>query len=163
MAAFAYQPHQAAEDLGVSPATLRRWSLEFSDYLGPRCRGGAVGSDGRGLHRVYYNSDLAVLHRVKVAMAEGLGFAATRERLNSEPTEALSSTSSALVSASAIANEETLAAFVRGAVEAVAAAKDETIVELRGRLVERDERIAALTAERDTAVAGRPRHWWSRG
>lgn len=50
-------PQQTAESLKVSTQTLRRWSVQFAEFLGPDA------TPGRGRRRMYSIDDLAVLRR----------------------------------------------------------------------------------------------------
>lgn len=50
-------PHQTAEALRVSAQTLRRWSVQFSEFLSQDAK------PGRGRRRMYTVDDLALLRR----------------------------------------------------------------------------------------------------
>ncbi len=87
-----YQPPQAvARELDVSPATLRRWSDEFADYLSR----GADSAQGRS-HRRYSDQDMATLTVIKELMNNGMTYEQVRQQLahhqmrSTEPTAPLS-------------------------------------------------------------------------
>ncbi|MGC8838064.1 MAG: MerR family transcriptional regulator [Anaerolineae bacterium] len=69
---------EAAKALGVSGATLRRWSRRFAPFLSPEARGGE-----EGLHRRYTEADLQVLEMVKGLLAQGYTYAQVERRLAS--------------------------------------------------------------------------------
>ena len=91
------RPSEAADQLGVSGATLRRWSNRFSAFLDLADQGGESGS-----HRRYSAGDLAVLGRVKdwleqgwtyeqvnAALLAGDGVESTIQTPSQEPDEAV--------------------------------------------------------------------------
>ena len=83
---MAYPPREVTAKLGISPATLRRWAVEFRDLLS----GDAAQSllpGGAPLHRSYSEHDLYTLARVKELRGQGLGYDAIRERLSEEVSE----------------------------------------------------------------------------
>lgn len=87
---MAYPPREVTGKLGISPATLRRWAVEFRDVLS----GDAAQSllpGGAPLHRSYSDQDLRLLARVKELRGQGLGYDAIRERLSGEVSEAAQS------------------------------------------------------------------------
>lgn len=61
-------PKQAAELLGVSVPTVRRWANQFASSLSE----GA--SPGRGRHRHYTEEDIEVLAKAKELLASGLTY-----------------------------------------------------------------------------------------
>lgn len=71
-----WAPQAMARELDISPATLRRWSDEFSGYLSPEAN-----SDQGRSHRRYSNSDLEVLFDVKELMSNGLTYEQARQQL----------------------------------------------------------------------------------
>jgi DNA-binding transcriptional MerR regulator len=79
-----YLPPQAvAKELGISPATLRRWSDEFADYLSRR-----VDTDKGKSHRRYTNLDMAALITIKELMNGGMTYEQVRQQLASRTTTA---------------------------------------------------------------------------
>lgn len=62
--------------LGVSPATLRRWSRRFEEYLQAR----DVGADGS--HRRYTDHDLDTLSEIKTLLEQGWTYNQVAERLS---------------------------------------------------------------------------------
>ena len=61
-------PKQAAELLGISVPTLRRWSKQFTSFLSPGAR------PGKGKHRSYTQGDMAVMARAKGLLEAGLTY-----------------------------------------------------------------------------------------
>jgi DNA-binding transcriptional MerR regulator len=74
-------PHVVATKLDISPATLRRWSDEFKEFLSDEASGNAERS-----HRRYQNGDLETLFAVKDLMNEGLTYEQVREKLVNRPS-----------------------------------------------------------------------------
>ncbi|GIK40629.1 MAG: MerR family transcriptional regulator [Chloroflexi bacterium] len=73
-------PQAVARELDVSPATLRRWSDEFADYLSQ----GADSAQGRS-HRRYSEQDIATLTLVKELMNNGMTYEQVRQQLAQQP------------------------------------------------------------------------------
>ena len=71
-----YPPQVVARELDISPATLRRWSDEFADYLS----GEATSANGRS-HRRYTDSDRITLMTIKDLMNNGLTYEQVRQQL----------------------------------------------------------------------------------
>ncbi len=68
------KPGEAAQQLDVSPSTLRRWSAHFARFLGDHA-GEALTSEGGGFgHRRYTPADVAVLRMVRDLLAEGRSY-----------------------------------------------------------------------------------------
>lgn len=67
-----------ADALGVSPATLRRWSQRFEPYLQAR----GMGSDGS--HRRYTAGDLETLRTVKTLLEAGWTYDQVAQRLDQD-------------------------------------------------------------------------------
>jgi DNA-binding transcriptional MerR regulator len=76
-------PRVTARELGVSPATLRRWSEEFKEFLSDE----ATAVHGRS-HRRYRDTDLTVLEQVKEFLNNGLTYEQVRQKFN-EPTNVI--------------------------------------------------------------------------
>lgn len=74
-------PNEVANQLQISPSTLRRWSNEFADYLSDAA--GRVQPDGgRGAHRRYSDEDLETLMTIKGLLAETLTYIQVGRRLD---------------------------------------------------------------------------------
>jgi DNA-binding transcriptional MerR regulator len=72
-----HAPQTVAGELEVSPATLRRWSQKFSDYLSSE-----ASSSGRGRsHRRYTDGDLTILRIIKELMNNGLTYEQVNQQL----------------------------------------------------------------------------------
>ena len=157
-----YRPREMVRLLGVSPATLRSWSSAFADHLSARAGGGVVTTEGRGTHRTYNDDDVLTLRHAKALLAAGGDFAEARNRLH-EPWTPIESPADALIAgqsdrlsfslairtfqdqftAVVLAKDEVLAAK-----EQTITAQTEAIIELRGRLQERDAKIAMMGRSR---------------
>ena len=77
-------PQLVATELDISPATLRRWSDEFADYLSS----GAGVTPGR-THRRYLDSDVETLLIIKDLMSDGMTYEQVRQTLNERATVAV--------------------------------------------------------------------------
>lgn len=73
-------PQAVAKELDVSPATLRRWSDEFADYLSQS----AASDQGRS-HRRYSEQDIVTLTMVKELMNNGMTYEQVRQQLAHQP------------------------------------------------------------------------------
>lgn len=69
-------PQDVARELEISPATLRRWSDEFADFLSS----GADSAKGKS-HRRYTEGDIATLAVIKELMSNGLTYDQVRQQL----------------------------------------------------------------------------------
>jgi DNA-binding transcriptional MerR regulator len=74
-------PSEVANQLQVSPSTLRRWSSEFADYLSDAAGRPDSDPDGGTSHRRYTDSDLETLMTIKGLLAEGLAYVQVGKRL----------------------------------------------------------------------------------
>ncbi|MEZ4769892.1 MAG: helix-turn-helix domain-containing protein [Caldilineales bacterium] len=74
-----YRPAEVAQLLGISAATLRRWSNRFADFLVLN-EGGSEG----GSHRRYTSEDVAVLQRVQELLDQGLTYEQVTDQLVQE-------------------------------------------------------------------------------
>jgi len=72
-------PGEVASRLGVSTATLRRWSRRFAEYLSDTAQAGE--EEEFGSHRRYTDADLEVLASIKGLLAEGYTYAQAGRRL----------------------------------------------------------------------------------
>jgi len=86
-----YWPNEVANQLQISPSTLRRWSGEFADYLSGAA-GRPLGDDeDKASHRRYTEQDLETLTTIKGLLAEGLTYIQVGQRLEAlhvRPSEA---------------------------------------------------------------------------
>lgn len=65
-----YRPKEVTERLGVSSATLRRWSDTFTDFLSPTA-GKSITETGGPAQRRYNDQDVIVLATVKRLLDDG--------------------------------------------------------------------------------------------
>ena len=72
-----HAPKAVAGELEVSPATLRRWSQKFSDYLSPEANSSGPGRS----HRRYTDDDLAILRIIKEFMNNGMTYEQVHQQL----------------------------------------------------------------------------------
>lgn len=77
-------PQAVAKALDISPASLRRWSDEFSDYLS-----GEAGSSKSRSHRRYTDGDIAMLTQIKALMNSGLTYEQVRLDLSNRDVVSL--------------------------------------------------------------------------
>ncbi|HNS03763.1 MAG TPA: MerR family transcriptional regulator [Anaerolineae bacterium] len=77
------RPSEVAEQLGISAATLRRWSSRFSPFLDL-----ADGDQESGSHRRYSAHDLEVLARVKQLLEQGWTYEQVASQLDQGAGEA---------------------------------------------------------------------------
>ncbi|NUQ37998.1 MAG: MerR family transcriptional regulator [Caldilineales bacterium] len=78
------RPAEAAEQLGISTATLRRWAQQFSAFLAPAAAHPASGRRGQRGHRRYSPEDVATLAACGRLLAAGLTFEQARARLGGQ-------------------------------------------------------------------------------
>lgn len=76
-----YTPQHVAGDLDVSPATLRRWSQRFGDFLSSEAT--ASSEEGR-THRRYTDDDLTTLRIVKELMNNGMTYEQVHQHLSAQ-------------------------------------------------------------------------------
>jgi DNA-binding transcriptional MerR regulator len=74
-------PNEVANQLQISPSTLRRWSNEFADYLSETAGRPQPEAGGRQSHRRYSDQDLETLMTIKGLLAEGQTYVQVAKRL----------------------------------------------------------------------------------
>lgn len=74
-------PQDVARGLEISPATLRRWSDEFADFLSSS----ADSAKGKS-HRRYTEGDITTLATIKELMSSGLTYDQVRQQLTRQNT-----------------------------------------------------------------------------
>ncbi len=74
-------PNEVANQLQISPSTLRRWSNEFTDYLSDMAGRPQPEAGGQAAHRRYTDDDLETLMTIKGLLAEGLTYIQVGRRL----------------------------------------------------------------------------------
>jgi DNA-binding transcriptional MerR regulator len=79
-----HRPKDVADQLNISPATLRLWSNNFADVLSPAAQKSTTES-GTAAQRRYTDSDLAIFRHAKAHLADGLTYEETLTRLREEP------------------------------------------------------------------------------
>jgi DNA-binding transcriptional MerR regulator len=131
-------PKEVAARLGVSGATLRRWSVEFGEALSPDARGPAPGH-ARRPQRAYSEGDIAVLRRAKTLLDGGFSMDQVRLEL---AVPAPSASTELLVPA---------LAALEASHRRELAARDEVVAGLRTELELRDEIIRGLRRELESA------------
>lgn len=72
------RPAEVARQLGVSTATLRRWSRHFAPFLGPESQSNS------GRHRRYTTDDVATLRQVKGLLDKGWTYEQVAVQLRQE-------------------------------------------------------------------------------
>ena len=149
-------PQQTAETLAVSAQTLRRWSLQFAEFLS------ADATPGRGRRRQYTVADLALLRRAG-DLLRAHSVADTIALLRLGPDQADTAALEALALPEALAQVITLRDLARGLagrVEALAgevadlkAAQADQASTHQAALEDMRRQIEELTARRS---------WWQR-
>jgi DNA-binding transcriptional MerR regulator len=74
-------PNEVANQLQISPSTLRRWSNEFSDFLSDAAGRPQETTGGQTAHRRYTDEDLETLMTIKGLLAEKLTYIQVGKRL----------------------------------------------------------------------------------
>jgi DNA-binding transcriptional MerR regulator len=74
-------PNEVANQLQISPSTLRRWSNEFSDFLSDAAGRPQAATGGQTAHRRYTDEDLETLMTIKGLLTEGLTYIQVGKRL----------------------------------------------------------------------------------
>jgi DNA-binding transcriptional MerR regulator len=74
-------PSEVANQLQVSPSTLRRWSNEFAEYLSDAAGRPETGAAGTTAHRRYTDQDLEALMTIKGLLDEGMTYIQVGKRL----------------------------------------------------------------------------------
>ena len=74
-------PSEVANQLEVSPSTLRRWSNEFADSLSDSAGRPGSASGSQAAHRRYTDEDLETLMTVKGLLSEGMSYVQVGKRL----------------------------------------------------------------------------------
>lgn len=80
-----YRPKEARDRLDVSESTLRRWCADFAEWLSPGARQ-AITETGGVAQRMFTESDLEFLARVKHALADRQSSDDVRRRLDAGET-----------------------------------------------------------------------------
>ncbi|RME83436.1 MAG: MerR family transcriptional regulator [Caldilineae bacterium] len=78
MADAGLRPSEVAQRLGISPATLRRWSQQFGEFLSNNASTTGTGNSGRS-HRRYSVEDVVVLERIQQMLQKGMTYESVRE------------------------------------------------------------------------------------
>jgi DNA-binding transcriptional MerR regulator len=74
-------PNEVANQLQISPSTLRRWSKEFSSFLSDTAGRPHDEDEGKFSHRRYTDEDLETLMTIKGVLSEGLTYPQVTRRL----------------------------------------------------------------------------------
>jgi len=74
-------PSEVANQLQISPSTLRRWSNEFAEYLSDAAGRPETGAAGTTAHRRYTDEDLEALMTIKGLLDEGMTYIQVGKRL----------------------------------------------------------------------------------
>lgn len=74
-------PNEIANQLQISPSTLRRWSNEFADFLSDSAGRPQGEDEDKTAHRRYTDEDLETMMTIKGLLAEGLTYIQVGKRL----------------------------------------------------------------------------------
>ncbi|HSR30243.1 MAG TPA: MerR family transcriptional regulator, partial [Anaerolineae bacterium] len=74
-------PNEIANQLQISPSTLRRWSNEFADFLSDSAGRPQGEEEDKTAHRRYTDKDLEIMMTIKGLLAEGLTYIQVGKRL----------------------------------------------------------------------------------
>ncbi|MCC7353387.1 MAG: MerR family transcriptional regulator [Anaerolineae bacterium] len=77
----ARRPAEVAAELGISAATLRRWTRQFARFLSSPQPDPSASDDGQSAQRRYTNDDLESLLNIKGLLAEGFNYQQVEKRL----------------------------------------------------------------------------------
>jgi DNA-binding transcriptional MerR regulator len=75
------RPAEVAAELGISTATLRRWTRQFARFLSPVQADPSAPDDGQNAQRRYTSDDLETLLNIKGLLAEGFNYQQVEKRL----------------------------------------------------------------------------------
>ena len=77
-------PQMVAKQLDISPASLRRWSDEFTEFLSK-----GAGADKERSHRRYVDNDIETLTEIKELMNSGMTYEQVRQHLKKSAVPAV--------------------------------------------------------------------------
>lgn len=83
MSESTFRPKQVADQLGISPATLRLWSNKFQSLLSPAAQRSTT-ETGTSAQRRYSDQDVRFFHRAKQLLGEGKTYEETLAILTEE-------------------------------------------------------------------------------
>ena len=154
MSKSTYRPKQVADQLGISPATLRLWSNKFQSLLSPAAQRSTT-ETGTSAQRRYSDQDVRFFTRAKQLLGEGKTYEETLTILTEEgvpdpqiltetapPEEPAQETSSALV----VESQFQMAML---SLREALSAKDETIEALQQTVSANERHVGDLRAEND--------------
>lgn len=158
MSESTYRPKQVADQLGISPATLRLWSNKFESLLAPAAQR-ATTETGTSAQRRYSDHDVRFFTRAKQLLGEGKTYEETLAILTDEgvpdpeilagtPDDEIKSDSDNGDLSNALALQSQAHMAVLAMREALSA-KDETIEALRTTISANERHVDDLRAEND--------------
>lgn len=159
MSESTYRPKQVADQLGISPATLRLWSNKFESLLSPAAQR-ATTETGTSAQRRYSDQDVRFFTRAKQLLGEGKTYEETLTILTeegvpdpsilSEPTDAEpdsdSDNTDGTSNALALSSQAQMAIL---SMREALSAKDETIEALRSTISANERHVEDLRAENE--------------
>lgn len=127
------RPREIIQELGISPATLRLWSINFAPVLSPSAQR-SISPNGTSTQRRYTPQDLAYFKRAQELLKTSHTYEEVLTRLQNEPTpiEAELPTAPQLQDETRLATSETHPVML--AFQEALAAKDETIRVLQAQI-----------------------------
>ncbi len=145
-----YRPQDVAEQLGISPSTLRLWSNHFAEALSDRARKVAADGAAAAAQRRYTEEDLETLTRAKELLAQGLTYEETGRQLRPTPVPPAAAPreiGESLQSSPQLHELQVTLASLRETLEA----KDRTIAALKESLSFLDVYLRTVLQEREDA------------
>lgn len=154
-----FRPKQVADQLGISPATLRLWSNKFESLLSPAAQR-ATTESGTSAQRRYSDQDVRYFTRAKQLLGDGKTYEETLSILTEEglpdPTilsesadeEPDSDSDNTEETSNALALSSSAQMAILSMREALSA-KDETIEALRSTISANERHVDDLRAENE--------------
>jgi DNA-binding transcriptional MerR regulator len=181
MSESSHRPKTVADNLGISPATLRLWSNKFHEVLSPAAQK-AQTETGTAAQRRYTDTDLRYFLRAKQLLGQGKTYEETFTILSGEGVPDPETIADAIDTGSATVEGQPSSALALGGQPHVAIlamrealhAKDETIEALRTTINANERHVDDLRSENERlreqlttfseAVKSLPKplSWWDR-
>ena len=156
------RPKDVCAHLGVSTATLRRWSDTFAEQLSPSAAR-SVNAKGGSTQRRYTDQDVVVLTQAKQLLAEGKTYEEASLALQDSSGTTDSAIAIQMITEPLVSDSASVVAIY----ETALASKDQTITALQQTVAIQEQLVASLR-EQLTSQASMPNTpptlltWWMR-